>query len=142
MQSINIGKMRKLGYASEEAYKSLRTNIQFCGKDVRVIGITSCIPNEGKSSIAVNLAQSIAQAGKKVLLIDADMRKSVLMGRYRIKKALNGLSHYLSGMAELDEVLCESNIDGMYMIISGPVPPNPSELLSSETFKKLIREAR
>lgn len=142
MQEVTIGKLKKLNYTSEEEYKSLRTNIQFCGKDVKVIGITSCIPNEGKSSVTMNIARTIAETGKSVLLIDCDMRKSVLVGRYRISKVSSGLSHFLSGYRELDDVLCQTNIPGMYMILAGPVPPNPSELLGSVSFKKLIKGAR
>lgn len=141
-QNINIGKSDKLPYSLEEAYNSLRTNIWFCGKDVRVIAITSCIPNEGKSSVCFNLANAIAESGKKVLLIDADMRKSVLAGRHRISGALNGLSHYLSGQKEFNEVLSTTNVENLSMILSGPVPPNPSELLSSDAFKTLIEEVR
>ncbi|MBE5944608.1 MAG: CpsD/CapB family tyrosine-protein kinase [Lachnospiraceae bacterium] len=142
MQDIIIGKLKKLDYASEEEYKSLRTNLQFCGKEVKVIGITSCIPNEGKSSVAINIARSIAETGKKVLLVDCDMRKSVLVGRHRITKASNGLSHFLSGYRELDESLCQTNIPNLYMILAGPIPPNPSELLGSTIFKNFIRAAK
>ena len=73
MQEVNIGKLNKLDYASNEAYKSLRTNLEFCGKDIKVIGITSCIPNEGKSSVAINIARCFSESGKRVLLIDSDM---------------------------------------------------------------------
>jgi len=142
MQDIIIGKLKKLDYASEEEYKSLRTNLQFCGKEVKVIGITSCIPNEGKSSVAINIARSIAETGKKVLLVDCDMRKSVLVGRHRITKASNGLSHFLSGYRELDESLCQTNIPNLYMILAGPIPPNPSELLVSSKMRRLVKELR
>ena len=67
----------KLDYSGAESYKSLRTNLQFCGEDKKVIAITSCTPNEGKSSVTMNLALSLTDAGKKVLLIDADLRRSV-----------------------------------------------------------------
>lgn len=138
MQSITIEKFDKLPYSLEEAYNSLRTNIWFCGKDIKVIGVTSCMPNDGKSSVCMNLGRAMAEAGKKVLLIDADMRKSVLVGRHRVENAINGLSHFLSGQKELEEVLCETNIENFHMIVAGPVPPNPSELLGSDTFKAMI----
>lgn len=142
MQEISIGKIKKLDYSLNEAYKSLRTNLQFCGKDVKVIAFTSCIPNEGKSSVTLNVAQALVASGNKVLLIDADMRKSVLVGRHRISKASNGLSHLLSGYRNIDEVLCKTNIDNLYMILAGPVPPNPSELINSDRFKVLIDNGR
>ncbi len=74
---------KKLDYRVDEAYKSLRTNVQFSGSGVQVIDFTSCTPNEGKSSVAFNLAVSFAESGKRVIMIDADMRKSVLAGRLR-----------------------------------------------------------
>lgn len=142
MQNIIIGKLKKLDYSSEEAYKSLRTNLQFCGKDVRVISFTSCIPNEGKSSVTINIARSMAETGKRILIIDADMRKSVLVGRHRISKGISGLSHFLSGYKEIDDVLCVTNINNLYMILAGPVPPNPSELLGSKSFRSLIKACK
>ncbi|MBQ8923531.1 MAG: polysaccharide biosynthesis tyrosine autokinase [Lachnospiraceae bacterium] len=143
MQEVNIGKLNKLDYSSNEAYKSLRTNIEFCGKEIKVIGLTSCIPNEGKSSVSINIARSFAESGKRVLLIDSDMRKSVMVGRYRISsKGLNGLSHLLSGYRDVEEVMCETNIENFYILLSGPTPPNPSELLGNERFKDFIKTAK
>ena len=75
---------KELDYRVNEAYKSLRTNVQFSGTDVQVIDFTSCTPNEGKSSVSFNLAVSFADSGKRVVMIDADMRKSVLAGRYKV----------------------------------------------------------
>ena len=80
MENVEI-KVQEMDYSGTEAYKSLRTNLQFCGEDKKVIAVTSCTPNEGKSSVTMNLAVSMAEAGKKVILIDADMRKSVLVGK-------------------------------------------------------------
>ena len=122
-----------------EAYKALRSNIQFCGADVKIILLTSSVPNEGKSTVSVQLAASFAETGKKVLLIDADLRKSVLMKRMQInEKRLRGLSHFLSGQQELSEVIYSTNVPNLHMILTGPVPPNPAELLGSELMGRTL----
>lgn len=136
--NVNLDKISDLDFKTKEAYKTLRTNVQFCGDDVKVISITSCVPNEGKSMVSFNLAVSIAETGKKVLFIDADLRKSVLIGRYKINKAIKGLTQYLSGVEELDSVKYTTNVENLDMILSGPVSPNPAELLNNEKFTALV----
>lgn len=142
MQQISLDKLSDLDYRANEAYKSLRTNLLFCGKDKKVIMMTSCLPNEGKSSVTMHLCKSLAENGKKVLLIDADLRKSVLVGRYRLGKIILGLSNYLSGQSELDKVICRTDIEGMDIIFAGKVTPNPAELLGGAIFSDLIAEKR
>lgn len=142
MLNINLEKITDLDFKTKEAYKTLRTNVQFCGNDVKIISLTSCVPNEGKSMVSFNLAISIAEAGKKVLFVDADLRKSVLIGRYKINKAIKGLTQYLSGVEPLDNVRYSTNVKNLDMILSGPVPPNPAELLSNEKFTELLQVAR
>lgn len=139
---INIEKIRQMDYYGREAYKTLRTNIQFMGADCKVIAMTSCMPNEGKSSVSFHLAHSFAEDGKKVLFIDADLRKSVLIGRYKISKGAKGLSHFLSGHAPVEDVLAHTNVNNLDLVISGPVPPNPSELLGNRIMKEFINAAR
>ncbi len=136
--NVNLDKISDLDFKTKEAYKTLRTNVQFCGDDVKVISITSCVPNEGKSMVSFNLAVSIAETGKKVLFVDADLRKSALIGRYKINKAIKGLTQYLSGVEELDSVKYTTNVENLDMILSGPVPPNPAELLNNEKFTALV----
>lgn len=142
MQQVNFEKIEKLSFRSNEAYKSLRTNIQFCGSDVKMICITSCLPNEGKSNVSFNLAISLAESGKKVVFIDADLRRSVTIGRYKPDQAVQGLTHYLSGQNSLEEIIYESNIENLDMIFTGPVPPNPAELLGSDNFIDLLNVCR
>ena len=81
MKKLNLGELRPLNFQGSESYKSLRTNIQFCGDDVKVIAFTSSIPNEGKSILVYRTSCSMAETGKKVLMIDTDIRKSVLVNR-------------------------------------------------------------
>ena len=141
MQEIIINKLKKLEFASNESYKRLRTNIQFSGDDVKVIVVTSCMPYEGKSCVSFNLAVSMAEAGNKVLFIDADMRKSVLVGRYKLKVD-RGLTHFLSGQSEIGDVICRTDIGKLHMILAGPVPPNPVELIDSRHFKEMLKATR
>ena len=142
MLNINLDKITDLDFKTKEAYKTLRTNVQFCGNDVKIISLTSCVPNEGKSMVSFNLAISMSETGKKVLFIDADLRKSVLIGRYKINKAIKGLTQYLSGVEQLDDVRYSTNVKNMDLILSGPVPPNPAELLNNEKFTELLETAR
>lgn len=142
MLTINMDKIRNLDYASREAYKTLRTNVQFCGDDIKVISITSSIPNEGKSMVSFNLAASMAEAGYKVLFIDSDLRKSVLIGRYKISSSIKGLTQYLSGVEKMEDVVYTTNFDNLDVILSGPVPPNPAELLENKKFELLLESAR
>ena len=142
MQKINLNTTDKLDFRTKESYKTLRTNLEFSGRNRRVIAVTSCTPNEGKTSVSFQLALSIAESGKSVMLLDADQRKSVLRSRYRVSTARYGLSHYLSGQAAISDVICETNIPNFSTIFSGPVPPNPSELLGSEAFGELIEYLR
>lgn len=133
----------KLSDAVEEAIRTLRTNIQFCNTDkaVKTICLTSCIPNEGKSSTSINLAVSMARDGKKVLHIDADMRKP---RTYKdvISKLNVGLSNYLSGMVELEEAISSTNIENLNVMVCGPKPPNPAELLGTERFRLMLADLK
>ena len=139
--AVNIT-IEDLNFKAKEAIKTLRTNIEFSGDDKKVIVLTSCVPNEGKSTIATNLVNGLAEAGKKVLLIDADMRKSVLAGRLKIDQEVSGLSHFLTGHNTITEVITRTKKENLSIIFAGVVPPNPAELLSSNRFGSLIEAAR
>ncbi len=125
-------------FRASEAMKTLRTNLIFSGPSVRAIGVTSFGAAEGKSTISLQVALSFAQMGKRVLLVDADLRKSVLPSRLRLKNKVDGLSHYLSGLANVSELLCETDVPGMYIMFAGTRVPNSAELLGSDNFAKLI----
>ena len=135
MQNIELN-LEELDYRTREAYKTLRTNIEFSGDDIKVICVTSATPNEGKSSISFELAISYAQMGKKVLLVDGDLRKSVMRQRHKKGKVRLGLANYLVGKANLEDALCVTNVRNLDMIFSGPVPPNPSELLGKQSLQE------
>ena len=130
-------------YFYEEAMKTLRTNVQFSGKNNKVVMVTSAFSAEGKSDISFNLAKEIGKTGKKVLLIDADIRKSVYKSRFDIKGEVKGLSQYLSGQVEqIDDVVYKTNYENLYLILAGPYAPNPSEMLGDELFEQMLKAAR
>ncbi|MBQ9784891.1 MAG: CpsD/CapB family tyrosine-protein kinase [Clostridia bacterium] len=126
----------------QEAIKSLRTNLQFCGQGVKVIEVTAYGEKEGKTTLSLQIAKSFAELGRRVLLIDSDMRKSVLAGRNTTAKPQKGLSEVLSGMASLEECLWQSEGESLSVLFSGTYPPNPVELLNAPAFKQLIAEVR
>lgn len=138
MEKIAVSRMLPKDFRASEAMKTLRTNIVFSGASVRAIGMTSFGAAEGKSTISLQLAMSFAQTGKRVLLVDADMRKSVLPTRLRLKGKVEGLSHYLSGLANVSELLQETDMPGLYIMFAGARVPNSAELLGSNNFAKLI----
>lgn len=138
MDKIAVSHLYPKEFRLAEALKTLRTNLVFSGSSVRAIGITSFGASEGKSTISFQVALAFAQTGKRVLLVDADMRKSVLPNRLRIKGAVEGLSHYLSGLANVSELIRETDVPGMYIMFAGTRVPNSAELLGSENFVKLI----
>lgn len=138
MESVSVKRVIATEFQVAEAVKTLRTNLFFTGADKRVVALTSHQAAEGKSTLAVQLAASIADTGKRVVLVDADLRKSALLGRMRMRGKAVGLSHYLSGMVNADEMLYETDVKGFYIIFSGARVPNPAELLGSASFSKLI----
>ena len=142
MQEVTLHYSAQDDYRTREAFKTLRTNIEYSGDTIKVISVTSCTPNEGKSSVVMNMARAIAEAGNKTLIIDADMRKSVLIGRYRTGAVKYGLIHYLIGKAKYSEVICKTNFVNLHVAFSGPVPPNPSELMGGDKFTEFIDKAK
>ena len=128
--------------AMEEYYNSIRTNIQFSGRDLKVITLTSAQPGEGKSTTSVNLAISFARAGFRTLLIDADTRNSVISGTFKSNAPYQGLTSFLSGNAELSDVICETTIDNLMVIAAGQVPPNPTSLIQNDNFKTMLDTIR
>lgn len=126
----------------EEYYNSIRTNIQFSGRDLKVITLTSAQPGEGKSTTSVNLAISFARAGFRTLLIDVDTRNSVMSGTFKSNERYQGLTSFLSGNAELSDVICDTSIDNLMIIPAGQVPPNPTSLIQNDNFKAMIETVR
>lgn len=138
---------KNISFAASEAYKLLRTKLQFSFVDeikCPVIGVSSAMAGEGKSLSSVNLAYSLAQLNKKVLLIDCDMRRPSLSTKLPIEKN-PGLSEYLTGNSDMETVLQTCKVDedeGFTVIASGRNPPNPIELLSSSKMSKAINKLR
>lgn len=126
----------------EEYYNSIRTNIQFSGRDLKVITLTSAQSGEGKSTTSVNLAISFARAGFRTLLIDADTRNSVMSGTFKSNERYQGLTSFLSGNAELSDVICDTSIDNLMILPAGQVPPNPTSLIQNDNFKSMIETVR
>lgn len=125
-----------------EAYRGLRTNLQFMGLsgEKRSVLFTSSLPGEGKTSSAINLAHVVAQAGSRVLLIDADLRRPSIASYLGLEGGA-GLTTVLSGRAEIDDVTQPLETEGLEVLASGPIPPNPSELLGSTVMQNLLAEA-
>lgn len=141
-QMVKMNDPRKTDFMYEEAIKTLRTNIQFTGRNVKCILLTSCFPNEGKSDIAFQLAKEIGNIGKRVVLVDADIRKSTFASRYRIGRPVKGLSHYLCGTLEMESICYQTNFDNVDIIFAGSMVPNPSELLEEPALEELIQYLR
>jgi non-specific protein-tyrosine kinase len=123
-----------------EAFRSLRTNLQFIGVDrqPKSLVVTSCLPNEGKSSVSANLAIAMAQAGWRVILVDGDLRRPSVPGYLGIEGG-TGLTDVLIDRARLPEVIQTWGRPGLSVLPSGRVPPNPSELLGSQSMRHVLR---
>lgn len=126
-----------------EAYKTLRTNIQFCqaSNEIKTLVITSSCPNEGKSTTVYNLGNTFAESGRKVLIIDCDLRKPILHKFYNIQNE-KGLTNLLAGQVDVAEVLKKITALGVDFINCGTIPPNPSELLNSKRMEFYLNRFR
>ncbi|WP_035377852.1 CpsD/CapB family tyrosine-protein kinase [Fervidicella metallireducens] len=125
-----------------EAYRTLRTNIQFASfdKDIKTVVVTSSGPTEGKSTTAGNLAISMAEMGKKVLLIDCDLRRPSIHKKFKISNQ-EGLSNLLVENAKVEDVAVKF-MDNLLILTSGKIPPNPAEMLSSNKMRNFISEMK
>ena len=142
LQKTKIRLKASDNFSVEEAFKVLRTNIQFSGPNIKVISFTSSNENEGKTSVSLGIARSFAELGKKVLVIDADMRKSVIASVYSDAIQPIGLSELLSKQAEPEACIYQTQYKLFHMIFSGKYPPNPAELLNGNIFNELLASAR
>lgn len=127
-----------------EQYRTIRTNIQYSvpgDREIRNMVITSSGPGEGKSTTSANLAVVFANAGQRVLLVDADMRKPTVHKTFSLPNTV-GLSSLLSSHQELTNVVQTTIVDNLNILSSGPKPPNPSELLNSTQMDRVIQETK
>lgn len=124
-----------------EHYRSIRTSIQLSTpkSPPRVISISSAMPGEGKTTTVVNLAVSFAKLGKKVVIIDADLRKPRIHKIFKLKNTL-GLSSFLAGRAKVSDILQKTHINNVFVATSGPIPPNPAELIDSEVMSTMLKK--
>jgi len=124
-----------------EAYRSLRASLILSSSDhpPRTILVTSAVPSEGKTATAANIAISLTQTGARVLLIDADMRRPRVDGLFSLRNK-PGLSNFLTGTAELENVIHKTHVPELFVLPCGTIPPNPGELILSSRFREMVNE--
>lgn len=127
-----------------EAYKSLRTNLSFLSgtSQCKVIMITSSVPEEGKSNVAINLSMTLAEGGKRVLLMDCDLRKGSLSRYLNVKRSHPGISNVVAGQCNLADALAAVSGAQFALLPVGPIPPNPAEMLATDKMASLLKAVR
>lgn len=144
MNKIKMNSIQELPYAVEESINRLRINVSFLGNEIKKIMVVSTLPNEGKSFVTMQMWKQMANAGIKSVLVDADMRNSVLVKKNDIElqdgKEMKGLANYLAEYYSLDEVIYESSFENGYIIPNVENIINPSMLLESDKFGNMLNE--
>ncbi len=140
MKSLTINNFAELPFDVAEAVNQLRVNLSFTDANIKKIVVTSSVPNEGKSFIAMNLWRAMALTGKKVLFVDCDLRASEIIDIYDIHSSdtFYGIAHALSGQCPVQEVMYKTNVPNGYMIPSVNAVSNPSTLLETKYFKEVL----
>ena len=133
-----IKKDMSLDFSGDEAINTICSNIAFAGKKIKRIAVTSYNANNGKTFLSMHIAAGMARRGKMVLLIDGDLRKSILVSQYRIANVREGLSHYLSGQCELEDAVYQTNLPNLYLLPAGKLVKTPLSLLTTEDFDELM----
>ena len=141
MQKATINGNLTLDYAGNEAINTICSNLSFAGKNIKKIVITSCEPNDGKSFVAIHTAINMARRGKRVVLVDADLRLSVLNAHYDVQLtgAKYGLAHLLSGQCQIDDVVYETNVAGLFYVPIGTDVQAPLSLIATPDFDNFVR---
>ncbi len=145
MAYLEIGFLPKLEFSCNEALNTLATNLSYCGDDVKTILITSRYAYEGKSFMGMNLMRTLTTLGKRVVLVDADLRRSKIMSQHQIHFTSEqhfGLAHYLAGMCEMEDVVYQTNITGAYLVPIGREVSSSLQLLSSNRMLPLMQTLR
>ena len=141
MKKVSIKHLQPLKYTGNEAINTICSNISFVGNDVKKVALTSCGENEGKSFLSMQIAYTMAKRGRRVIVIDADLRKSVMVGHFGITTEgdLKGLAHYLAGHNEIEDVIYQTNVENLYLVPAGRDVANPIPLLLSKAFTDLMK---
>ena len=145
MNQMNISRFPELDYACGEAMNTLCTNLFYCGENIRSVLLTSRYEKEGKSSIAMNVMRTLAGFGKRVVLVDADLRCSTLARRYRFSFARReafGLAQHLAGMCTLEDAVYQTNLPGAYILPAGREVLNSMQLLASSRYGEMMEALR
>ena len=140
MRKASITNLPEMDYSGTEALNTICSNLIFAGRDLKKIVATSCVSGEGKSYLTMHIAQNLAQRGNRVILVDADMRRSLTVRHYGIETTgdWHGLAHFLAGYDELDDVIYSTNYENLYFIPTGRDVANPVQLLDSEHFSEML----
>lgn len=140
MKKAEIHNLKAMDYVGTEALNTICSNLSFAGKNLKKIVFTSCSASDGKSFITMQIAVNLAKRGKRVVLIDCDLRRSVLVSRHRISlgEQPTGLVHYLAGHCGMEDILYETNIPNAYLVPVGRNTSNPLPLLNSPEFQNLL----
>ena len=129
-----------LDYASTEALNAICSNLAFTGRKMRKLVMTSCDSGDGKSLLTFQIACNLAKRGKRIVIIDADLRRSTMLKKMGLETEgeMTGLVHYLTGQLPIDEVLYATNLSNIYIIPAGRILKNPVHLLDSDDFRDLL----
>ena len=141
MAMIEITRFPELDYVSLEGFNTLVTNLSYCGKNIKKIMVSSRYASEGKSYVTMNLMRTYARMGRRVVVLDCDMRASGIQLEYKLrsdKQNISGLSEYLSGHCSLEQVVYETSIPGAWLIPAGHEAPNPLQLIDTENMSRLV----
>lgn len=142
MNKVTISRFPALAYTGQEALNTLCTNLSFVGPSIKKIMITSSQASEGKTFMSMNIMRTMAKYGKRVALVDADLRRSNMAAKYFLKfedeEKRFGLAHYLAGIVDLDQVIYETNIENFWLVPAGRTVTNPMPLLNSRRLGELL----